>query len=642
MSLFDKIVEKGDSYLIRGFPIEAFQRRLKREYKTTKLNYLLEAVGVRIGRGKNRTVKVHKFFLPEVIYLLEKFGYAPKLINAIIANTWMQEVYRTDHTNRFSQKLLSKRMKVKLRPAQNDFANKYDTMKKKYSLNGYLLSFDQGLGKTITSLATMAGIGKKKFIIIAPNSTLHTVWADHINQFFREKQSICIANEVPSIDIGADFIIMNYESLNKLEPLVDKLSEMADDVCIIVDESHNFLRIKSDRTQNLINIRRSIGCKDTLLLSGTPLKAVGVEMIPILMLLDPFFNDNALVIFKRSFGVNTSIANDVLNARLKKLMERKVKDANDGLPKKHELVLKVAIPNGDEYTVSKVQQGAKAFAEARLEYHNEHMHEYLAEFRECMEHLRGHTTIGKSDDFIKYLSEVEWMRKNTVDTRIPDVAARIQWANLYERKVLLPAMNKEIKRKFKKCKSAVKYVHLKVRGEVIGQYLMQMRMKMTSEMVAHADLEDIVKSAAKKTVVFTSYVDTVKAAGKYFEDKGMKPLVLHSNTKLDAKGAVKEFIKQDELNPLVSSINMLVTGVTIVVANTMIFLNKPFRFTDYLQASDRIHRIGQDTEVYIYTVLLDTGEKGNLSTRMEEIMVWSAKQFGELVGGNNEGIFDYE
>jgi len=82
---------------------------------------------------------------------------------------------------------------------------------------------------------------------------------------------------------------------------------------------------------------------------------------------------------------------------------------------------------------------------------------------------------------------------------------------------------------------------------------------------------------------------------------------------------------------LIATIQTLATGVTLTEANTMFFLNKPWRHSDYSQASDRIHRRGQDTEVTIYTLLLNTGSKPNLSTRMEEVMKWSKKLFDSIV-----------
>lgn len=57
---------------------------------------------------------------------------------------------------------------------------------------------------------------------------------------------------------------------------------------------------------------------------------------------------------------------------------------------------------------------------------------------------------------------------------------------------------------------------------------------------------------------------------------------------------------------------------------------------DYAQASDRIHRIGQDTDVTIYSLVLDTGDEDNLSTRMEFINDWSKQQFDSIVGTVSE------
>ena len=54
----------------------------------------------------------------------------------------------------------------------------------------------------------------------------------------------------------------------------------------------------------------------------------------------------------------------------------------------------------------------------------------------------------------------------------------------------------------------------------------------------------------------------------------------------------------------------------------MLFFGTPYRYTDFQQSCDRIHRIRQTTPVNIYTVLLDTKEK-NVTSRIEEIMIWS-------------------
>ena len=54
----------------------------------------------------------------------------------------------------------------------------------------------------------------------------------------------------------------------------------------------------------------------------------------------------------------------------------------------------------------------------------------------------------------------------------------------------------------------------------------------------------------------------------------------------------------------------------------MFFLGVPYRDADFEQACDRIHRIGQTTDVNIYIILMKSSEE-NISTRIEKIMSWS-------------------
>jgi len=631
--LFEDVVERDNYYIIRGFPVKNFASRIRRKYKSTKPTKIITATGLMFN--KNNVAKVHKFFVPELLYLMKEFNYPQTLINKVVNNTWVRSITDDIKNNRIDLSRIKKEMNVTLKSHQSEYVEQYDVLKKKYLLNGYILSFDQGLGKTITSLAVATALNKKKVIIIAPKSTLESVWVHHIDKFYKEKKSVYVVNSGDTLDISYDFFVFNYESMDKIEPLIDRLSESSDDIMMIVDESHNFLRTTSNRTQYLIQLREDLDCTDMLLMSGTPVKAVGLELIPMMTALDPFFDKDALRIFKLAFGVNTQIATDVLRERLNVMMHRKVKEEVDvKLPPKTELTVKVKLPNGDDYTADKVKKGARLFAEQRFEYHNQQMDQYVNDFYEVMEQIKKHPKMVANDDLTIYLNYVQEFRRRPVDLRDPDVTKQVKWANTFEKKELIPIMTKEQKKKFVASKSAVKYLHLKIRGEVIGKFLMGMRMKMTSEMVENVDLKGMIDSALKKTVIFTSYVDTVNLAGEHVKDLGYNPMAIHGTTDGNVKKMIDMFQTNDMYNPLIASIQKLVTGVTLTAANSMIWLNKPWRHIDYVQGSDRIHRIGQDTECFIYTILLDTGEKHNLSTRMEEIAEATKKFFTEIVGDN--------
>jgi superfamily II DNA or RNA helicase len=109
-------------------------------------------------------------------------------------------------------------------------------------------------------------------------------------------------------------------------------------------------------------------------------------------------------------------------------------------------------------------------------------------------------------------------------------------------------------------------------------------------------------------------------------------MVIDGTNSKQVRALLDKFKADPSINPLIASTKVLSTGHTIVECNTVIFLNVPFRSVDYYQASDRVYRIGQDADVYIYKLILDTGSKPNLSTRMQDILQWSKEQFTQLIG----------
>ena len=632
MLSFNSIKESGNSYIISNFPLKRFSMDLKREYKSKKLDNLLEAVGVdfkRFIRRDSRNVRIHKFFIPELVYLLKKFNYPKGIVDRVVNETWISSIDRPVN-NRIDLSNIKKEMHLTLKNYQEDFVSEYDIKKQKYQLNGYLLSFDQGLGKTLTTLALMTALKKKVVIIIAPKSTLQTVWVDHLERFYKRKQKISLVGR-DSISPNSNFIILNYEAMEKLNPIISALKRKSEEVGIIVDESHNFLRQKSNRTSKLIKLRQDLGCKDTLLMSGTPIKALGLEVIPLLLVLDPFFDEEAVETYKKSFGVNTTIAGDILRTRMNILMHRKVKGEVLKLPNKREEIVKIKLPYGAEYSVDHVKKVIKTFTEERFEYHKSRMDMYVETFYSVIDYLKG-LAIGDTLEFKEYLKNIEYLRANPVTMQNEYARKVVTDTNEYERNVLLPELPNDLKKKFKEVKSAVKYVHLKVRGEVIGRLLSRLRIKMTMEMIEGCKLEKLVFTGLKKTVVFTSYTDVIEEASRYLKTKNLNPVLVYGKTANDTKKIVDRFKNEDDVNPIIASLLSMSTGVTLTEADTMIFLNKPWRHVDYAQASDRIHRIGQDVDVTIYSLVLDTGETENLSTRMESISEWSKEQFETIVG----------
>jgi len=624
-NFFKQIKETGNSYIISGFPMKTFTAKLRRFYGTSRLANLYEALG--FISWDNRTVKVHKFFIPELLYLLDKFNYPMSLSGEIFNNTWVGIAASSSYTNRFDIKLVHAEMSCTPLPYQTEFVENYDIIRQRACLNGALLSFDQGLGKTLTSLILMVGLGKKKVIILAPKSILETVWVHHIEKYFNKTKKIFVSGQ-STLNTSYDFFIVNYEAIDKLDPILNKLG---DSVGVIVDESHNFLRMASGRTNKLIELRERTGTVDMLLMSGTPLKNAGVEIIPLLLAIDNFFDKEAVIIFKKAFGLNTNIGTDILRARLQSMMHRKLKSEVLALPEKYESTVKIKLPNGSDYTATTIKKEVAEFIKTRMKFHADKMASYKKDFYIVMGYLKSISKFKNDREFQFYISTVEDFNSRVVSVLNSNDRMLIQTINKYEKEVIIPILPNDLKKLFNNCKAAVKYVNLKVQGEVIGQLFTRKRMQMTSDILKHSDITSYVDEAIKKTVLFTSYTDTIETANEYFISKGYHSIPVYGKTASDVAAHIHEFQTNPKINPLIASINMLSTGVTLTAANTLIFLNRPFRYHEYLQTSDRIHRIGADTDCFIITFELDTGEEPNLSTRMAEIIADSKQFFDDVV-----------
>lgn len=622
---FDPVKEEGMHYTIRNFPVLSFFHKLRKEYKTSKLEHLFDVIGIRLFSANKRTIVIHKFFVPELLYLLDKYNFPNSLITTIRSNTWVGAVRPI--TGSVDLNYINQTMQVSLYDHQTEFLKNYLPNKIKNHLRGYLLSFEQGLGKTITSICLMEGLKKERIVIICPKNTMMETWNAHLIKFFKNTQKVWVAGYTKGpLHASARWIIVNYERIDEVKEFLIK--NQTNNLGIIVDESHNFLRTSSQRTQQLIDLTNNNRNADILMMSGTPIKLCGVEMIPLLRVLDPYCDDEAVAIFKRTFGFNTSIANDVLSARLSRMMTRVRKDILN-LPEKKESVVNVKMSTGWKYTASQVEKQIVEFVRERQDYYNQHLQQYIEAFEEAITWLKRDPVVGRQPDFQRYLNIIDWLRESHISDARGN--ADIVWANQYERDVLIPALPEDLRKKFIWSKSVVKYLPLKIKGEVIGTLLTRLRMQMTTEMLQAADIKQYVDNAVKKTVIFTSYVDTIEVAYNYFKSQGYNVAAVYGKTASELTDTIQRFQEDQSVNPLIASLKMLSTGATLTAANTVIFLNKPWRSIEYQQASDRVHRIGQDTECEIISLVLDTGKEANLSTRMEDIMQWSSDQFDQIV-----------
>lgn len=477
---------------------------------------------------------------------------------------------------------------------------------------------------TATAIALMTALNKEKIVVLTPNNVVYE-FAGEINKFCKTPQKIW-TKEKPVSD--AKWFIINYESMSKLLSIKELKSG---NIGIIIDEIHYFRSANAERVKYAEMIAKYTQSVDILTMSGTPIKQAPAELIPLLKLLDPYFDEEAEQIFKKAFGVSTMQLADIVRHRLGMMMYRKTKEEVLDLPEKHEEDIMVKIPNGENFTLKKVQQEVKKFIEERKKYYNQGIKQFEQDYLAGLKYFTSTSQFNKSD-YNKYLKTVETIRKKKY-SNWEEKGRLMKEANSYEKTVILPSLPSELKNKFKKAKSVYKYMDMVILGEVIGNFLTRLRAAMYSEMFKYGPVKEIIQKAIKKTIIFTTFTDVVEVAAKSaHDDWGMNPSVIYGKTSKDIPTILKEFKQNPSKNPLICTMQTMATGVTVIEANTVIFVGQGFRSVDKKQAYSRVYRIGQTDDVYIYTLVLDTGGEPNLSTRLEDIVSWSQQMFDAVVG----------
>jgi SNF2 family DNA or RNA helicase len=109
-----------------------------------------------------------------------------------------------------------------------------------------------------------------------------------------------------------------------------------------------------------------------------------------------------------------------------------------------------------------------------------------------------------------------------------------------------------------------------------------------------------------KAILWTNFVANADWLGRQFKDQGS--VVVHGKKSIaDRNVALDRFKNDPAIKVLVATPASAKEGLTLTVANHAVFFDRSFSLDDYLQAQDRIHRISQKRECYIWNlVAVDT------------------------------------
>lgn len=145
--------------------------------------------------------------------------------------------------------------------------------------------------------------------------------------------------------------------------------------------------------------------------------------------------------------------------------------------------------------------------------------------------------------------------------------------------------------------------------------------------IAKEFLTDLIE-AGEKVVVFSTFVNPLKELKKHF---GNQAVILTGETnELERRDIIQKFQNDKSVQIFLGGMKSAGVGITLTAATNVLFIDYSWVPADHMQATDRIHRIGQTAEsVNIYQLF----SRGTIDEYMKEVLEKKQKLFDKLIDG---------
>lgn len=631
-----------------------------------------------LDKSSRWEMKFQKFYLPDMYHVVLELLNNDKFKRRLVSRSKLQKIKELFETIPLVQnikliqntkdedipsvnKSILKNIFVpgfKLFEHQDKFIDNCLFKSKLMDLRGYLLDAGPGLGKTINSIALMELLGADKIIVVCPKKAVIDVWEETINRIYSKPQTYNLSIDsvkggkvkLANFSLDSKFMVCHFEALDKLVASLRNIPNAR--YGIVLDECHGLNSYKSQRSTLFRELNKIVNPYFCLWMSGTPLKALGSETMTMFETIDKLFTPEVVKSFTSVFGISGVYAASVMANRLQ-LVKATIKAQGSGV-EQFTYQSKVVLPDAWKYTLSTIREEMKKYIRERTAFYHEFREEYIEEYFEGIEEFK--VNLGSNFDSKMQIALDEYLAKtkelhNGYNPTSPVHKQYIIDCNYFEDKVIIPILSNKTKKIFRKAKSVYKYVELTIIGETLGNVIGRKRTECNKAIVEamaksftvvneeskesyETNLGEVIRDAEAKTLIFTDYVDVLKRCNEILIEEGFHPITIfgETTTTIGLSNQVKQFKENSKINPLITTFKTLSEAVPLTEANTVIFLNLPFRSGTYDQAVKRANRIGQTKDVHLYEVTLDTGGEENISTRNLDILKWSEEQVSILMG----------
>ena len=149
-------------------------------------------------------------------------------------------------------------------------------------------------------------------------------------------------------------------------------------------------------------------------------------------------------------------------------------------------------------------------------------------------------------------------------------------------------------------------------------------------------MEELVEDAVengKKVVIFSNWTQITNPAFKRLSKKYRGVMITGETKDSDRQGLVDAFQNDDKVKFIIGTTGAMGTGLTLTAGTVEIFLDEPWNMALKEQAVDRCHRIGQKSNITVYTLLC----KDTIDERINSIVEKKGAMADILVDGKIEG-----
>jgi len=131
----------------------------------------------------------------------------------------------------------------------------------------------------------------------------------------------------------------------------------------------------------------------------------------------------------------------------------------------------------------------------------------------------------------------------------------------------------------------------------------------------------------KKVVIFSNWTQMTDAVEERLSN--YKVCVITGETKDEDRNTIKNDFQAGKYDVLVGTTGAMGTGLTLTAATVEIFMDEPWNKARKEQAEDRCHRIGQNSNLTIYTLLT----KNTIDERINDIVEEKGEMANMIVDG---------